>query len=401
MIEYFIKSGFCLMALLLMYHVLLKQEKMYHFNRYYLLFALVFSFIAPILNVPFWDELFVHNQAKIPVFIASGSKGVKSAIGLGGESPSYYVGYLLVSSLFLLRFSIRLWKLYKQVRSNDSILYKGKHLVLLNENSLPYTFLNYIFINKTDYQNKEIEEELLTHEMAHVAQKHSLDILFIESLRVLLWWNPLLYFYKKSMALNHEFLADAYVLEKHHGIVHYQELLLNKLATGKALVLSSPFNFIITKRRLKMMTKRTSRSKRRVLSLLTLPLFAVLFFAVANKASAQNHTKENETGIALKDHFFEHAIIVKEQEDGFKVYKSYALLSKEEKKAIPPPPELPNGELKQLPKGTLAFIYNDGRVIIDNNGETPPPPPAPPVLPVKNLKTNEAAPKAPSLPPGI
>src|SRR5690606_39609713 len=67
---------------------------------------------------------------------------------------------------------------------------------------------------RNEYENNQIDQELFVHEKAHITQKHSLDILFIEALQILFWFNPLIYLYKKAMKLNHEFLADQKVDRK-------------------------------------------------------------------------------------------------------------------------------------------------------------------------------------------
>jgi beta-lactamase regulating signal transducer with metallopeptidase domain len=72
--------------------------------------------------------------------------------------------------------------------------------------------LNTIFINQDDYHNRKIEE-LYTHELIHVTKKHSIDILIIETLKVLFWFNPIFIFYKRAIQLNHEFLADEKVVK--------------------------------------------------------------------------------------------------------------------------------------------------------------------------------------------
>jgi hypothetical protein len=102
------------------------------------------------------------------------------------------------------------------------VKYKNATLVLVDEKTLPHTFLNHIFVNFDDYNQRTIEDELYTHELVHVTQKHTLDILFIELLITIFWFNPLLYLYKKAIQLNHEFLADQKVVESYNNVPFYQ-----------------------------------------------------------------------------------------------------------------------------------------------------------------------------------
>jgi beta-lactamase regulating signal transducer with metallopeptidase domain len=85
--------------------------------------------------------------------------------------------------------------------------------------------------------------------------KHSLDILLIETLKVLFWFNPIFIFYKKAIQLNHEFLADEKVVKSHNDVPFYQNLLISKANANPTYYLASNLNYSVTKKRLIMMTK--------------------------------------------------------------------------------------------------------------------------------------------------
>jgi hypothetical protein len=104
----------------------------------------------------------------------------------------------------LIRFTRNIYLLLSNAAKNKIINYQRAKLVLLKEEVASYSFLNYIFISEADYSNKAIEEELITHELTHVREKHSWDVIFIELLQIFFWFNPLFIFYKKAIQLNHE-----------------------------------------------------------------------------------------------------------------------------------------------------------------------------------------------------
>ncbi|NER19135.1 M56 family metallopeptidase, partial [Spongiivirga citrea] len=165
----------------------------------------------------------------------------------------------------------------------------------------PHTFLNYIFINKAEYEQDKINEELLLHEYEHVKQKHSYDILFVEFLQLFFWFNPFLYLIKKSIKLNHEFLADNAVLKTDIEIHKYQELLLKTVGLAHPTFLSSSINYSITKKRLKMMTKSNHKVKRWGFTFLLLPLFAVLLYSFSSHEEViQERTTTEEIQNELK-----------------------------------------------------------------------------------------------------
>ena len=158
---------------------------------------------------------------------------------------------------------------------------------MLKEQVLPHTFLNYIFINKRDYKTDRLEQQILTHELTHVEQKHTLDVLFIELLITLFWFNPIFRYYKKAIQLNHEFLADDAVIQTHKNITEYQLLLVHKSTQQNNSYLASNFNYSLTKKRLLMMTTPSSRTSILLKKLMVLPLIAGFMFAFAQRVEAQ------------------------------------------------------------------------------------------------------------------
>ena len=127
----------------------------------------------------------------------------------------------------------------------------------------------------------------MTHELAHVHQKHSFDILLVEILHIIFWFNPLIIFLKNAIRLNHEFLADEVAITSHQNVPRYQQLLLAKATMNSNSHLASNINYSITKKRFLMMTTSKSNSTILFKKILLLPLVIGLFFLFANKTYAQ------------------------------------------------------------------------------------------------------------------
>jgi hypothetical protein len=161
------------------------------------------------------------------------------------EMPIWFYIYGLILGVMLFRFLRGLYLITRKAVINEKLVHQNAHLVLIEEKIAPFSFWNYIFLNKSIYQTKGIESDILLHELTHVKQKHTWDILFVELFLIVFWWNPILYLYKKAIQLNHEFLADREVLA-HTQVPTYQQLLLQN-ATGNALYLTSSSTFSITK----------------------------------------------------------------------------------------------------------------------------------------------------------
>ncbi len=195
--------------------------------------------------------------------------------------------YGLISFLLLIRFGKNIWKLIAKSKYNTNVKYKNANLILVEEKTLPHTFLNSIFINFDDYNNRNIEDELYTHELVHVTQKHTLDILFIEFLKVVFWFNPIFIFYKKAIQLNHEFLADEEIVKTYNNVPFYQNLLLQKGSGQQTIYLASNLNYLVTKKRLIMMTKSTSQKIAVLKKIAIVPILSLLVFSLCFKTIAQ------------------------------------------------------------------------------------------------------------------
>ncbi|HCQ13922.1 MAG TPA: hypothetical protein DIU01_11775 [Flavobacterium sp.] len=260
---------------------------MHQFNRFYLLFSIVISFVIPFLTFEIIKIVpVVQNIEPLNTVITSSAIPENEIQGtsLPVEEKINFIPYVLwslygiISFLLLIRFSKNIWKLIAKSKSNPNVKYKNTNLVLVEEETLPHTFLNSIFINFEDYNNRNIEDELYSHELVHVTQKHTLDILFIEFLKVIFWFNPIFIFYKKAIQLNHEFLADEEIVKTYNNVPFYQNLLLQKGSNNQTIYLASNLNYSVTKKRLIMMTKSTSKKIALLKKVAVVPILSVLVY---------------------------------------------------------------------------------------------------------------------------
>ena len=294
MLVYLVKSTFCLVLFLGFYHFILEKEKMHHFNRFYLLGAVFFSFIVPNFVITVAPNEFVEPSLNNSIItsLTSSEETTQTILQEINYTNYFIIFYCIISILLLFFLAKKVFKIIEQIRRNKKVSYYTATVVLLKEQVLPHTFLNYIFINKKEYQTASLEQQILTHELTHVRQKHTLDVLFIEILQNLFWFNPIFHFYRKAIQLNHEFLADDAVINSHKNIAEYQHLLLNKTAQNNNIYLASNFNYSLTKKRLLMMTTPSSKTKILLKKLLILPLTIGFVFAFAQRVEAQKKKKE-------------------------------------------------------------------------------------------------------------
>jgi beta-lactamase regulating signal transducer with metallopeptidase domain len=142
--------------------------------------------------------------------------------------------------------------------------------------------MNTIYISKDYFKDGNIENSIFLHEEIHVKQKHTADVLFTEILKILLWFNPFIYFYKRAMVTNHEFIADEQVIYNNKNIKSYQELILKEILKQQDLNLIHQFNFNNTKKRFIMMTSKNSKFAK-AKKYLTIPAFTALTLIFAEK----------------------------------------------------------------------------------------------------------------------
>ena len=403
MILYLLKSAICLALLLAFYHLVLEKEKMHNFNRYYLLGSVVFSFLSPLYIIYIEATPFSLQEFQTTAEFTTTEIIKDNTFSYTNIFTSIY---LLISFSLLLRFGRNLYSILYKIKINPTINYKEATLVLVDDKILPHTFWNNIFINKDDYQNKKIEQELFTHELTHVTQKHTLDVLILELIQIIFWINPFYILLKKAIQLNHEFLADEKVINQHKNTFQYQYLLLNKAAWKNEYYLASNLNYSLTKKRLLMMTKQSSLTNILLKKIAVIPLLAGFIFLFAERVEAKNTDSISDSDLKInkinlkqsKDTIPSNKVIkyeklsatkseIKEyksllakgkknnifkQKDVLKMQYLYKVMSDKQKKSvenvynvIPPPPPPVKGNEKE------------------NNFKIPPPPP--PISPLDHV----------------
>ena len=290
MVAFLIKFILCSGFLYSFYKLFLERESMYKINRFYLLFSLVFSLIAPLYKI---DLPITANETNISpellAFLMQNPELLQQQEGVNFGDILNLI-YIIIGAVFLIRFIYNLYELMFKIKTEEKIKDQEITYILDLDSNQPYSFWKYIFIPKKQLEN--LHQNLIDHEKAHCIQKHSFDILLIEVFQILFWFNPFIYYYKKSIKLNHEFLADEYVLKRNSDLKTYQHQILDCIATQNPSMMASNFNFILTKKRLLMMTKNTSKRKVKILSFASLPFILSAFVLFSQKSFAQEVEKK-------------------------------------------------------------------------------------------------------------
>ncbi|WP_071341215.1 M56 family metallopeptidase [Maribacter sp. 1_2014MBL_MicDiv] len=291
---YLLKSTACMGIFLVFYKLLLERESMHHFKRFFLLTALIISLIIPQIVFTVYIEA-EPTPAVTQVLTINEQPEITPIVHEMEESPMnwtliLYTLYGLGVAIFGFRFLYNIAKLWIRVRRNTQIKFNSLVKVLLKEELPPHTFLRYIFLNKQKFESKSIPAAVLLHEETHAKEWHSFDVLFIELLQVLFWFNPLIYVFKRSIKLNHEFLADSAVIKGQENQLHYQNTLLSYLSndnshTHQSVGIANAINYSSIKKRFIIMKKQTSKRGILIRSVLVFPLMVLLLVSFSSRST--------------------------------------------------------------------------------------------------------------------
>jgi TonB family protein len=260
-VNFIIESGVSLALLSLIYVLFLRKETFFKINRWFLLGSVLFSVILPIIKLRILSpqpvmlaEVTVtpyHNLLEsITVYSHGLSGSVEQAI-LSANLLIYC--YLAGVTFFFGRFLFRIIQLFLIIRRSGVQSANGFKLVMLENETSPFSFLNYVFVSQSLLQNKGYDK-MIEHELEHVKQGHSLDVIILELLNVFQWFNPFMWMLNRAIRENHEYLADQAVLTTGVNRSEYKRLLLNQFVGGQ-LVIANNFNYSLIKNRIKMMSK--------------------------------------------------------------------------------------------------------------------------------------------------
>lgn len=280
-----------------LYKLVCTRDTFFRSRRFILIVSLVLPFILPFIDVREWLEsrdrmiMLTHfdYSAVLPEIVV-GSEAVET--GNRVFVLSEWIGYLYLAGVvvLLVRLAVQAFSLYRLIVRMPEKEINGVRVKCLNDPSGPFSFFGWIFMNPAAVKEDEISE-ILTHEMAHVKQHHSVDVLLAEMVSICCWMNPFAWLLKREVRLNLEFLADRKVMEAGFATKSYQYHLLG-LAYNHKYGLSNNFNFSHLKQRIIMMNKKKSNAAGHIkYALFVLPAFALL---VAGNISCSQDASQTE-----------------------------------------------------------------------------------------------------------
>lgn len=292
LVLYLAQASACLLVFYGFYHLVLRQETCFQYNRAYLLATPALSLLLPLAPLPGWLQplsFFAAKETDPQVFVqveAGGYGEVIATPAVVEQAPFpwqalVWMVYALGCCFFAYRFLRQLRQIshltrqYREhIRDQDGIRVVPTH------GQLPtFSFFHYLFFDESQHPKECDRQKVLQHETVHIRQKHSWDVVYMEVLAILFWFQPLLYLYKKALASTHEYIADAQVALQSCPR-EYAVLLARQVLNKMDLSLGHFFNKSLTLKRLNMLQKTQLRPSR-LKQGLALPLLLLMFVLVS------------------------------------------------------------------------------------------------------------------------
>ena len=280
MINYIFQVILFQILFLVVYDFFLSKETFFTKNRWYLLSTPVLSFLIPFIKIPTFQKAVPQEYiVYLPEFVLSPQKVIKNVINetsfyqsINSISILFWIGVTFFSILFL----IKLVKIVHLIKKNEVLKQPGFTLILIPNQTKAFSFFNYVFLGKGITEVKRAK--IIEHELVHSKQKHSLDLLMFEVLKIMMWFNPMIYFYQKRITLVHEYISDAIVAKQEDKETYMNNLLSNFFQVENISFVNQFYKQTLIKKRIIMMTKNKSKKRNQLKYLVIIPLLASMLF---------------------------------------------------------------------------------------------------------------------------
>lgn len=284
---YCAKSSALLIVFYLVYLIFLKKETFFQHNRFFLLGGIFLSLVLPFVTFQkiIWIEVQAEQEFFPPIFYPNHIANIAEPAFEIDWVQILLSAYFIISFVFLIQFISSLWSVRKQLKGQKTKF--DKLSIIRNSNiSLPFSFFKYIVINEEKFKETEWHY-ILAHEKIHAQQWHSLDVLFVKIIKIFFWFNPIYWFYEKSVVQNLEFIADELAVREVPNKKDYQKIMLMCTLSSKPLALTNPFYQSLIKKRIVMLNQKKSNPFQQWKFATILPFLAIFIWQFQVEMVAQ------------------------------------------------------------------------------------------------------------------
>ena len=295
----------------LVYRLLFRNSNRLYFNRYFLLTSMLLALAMPLLGLLSGIEVpqmvtlkqsMLNGMMLNEVIVTADGQPMLPEVIVTTSTQSHFSVWQVIGGLYLigvgvmtLLFLFKLAKLAVLIIRSPKRKMSGCTAVFTGREQGSFSFFRYAV-----FPNEDVDPDIIRHEMSHIEHHHSWDILFAEVMMILQWFNPFIYLYKKELQSLHEYMADRDVVATGVDKKNYMMLILQQCTAVDFSGMSNNFSLILTKKRIKMITRNEKAKGLWWRLLATLPVLAVLLIA-NTKVTAQEKKTENVFTIQFGD----------------------------------------------------------------------------------------------------
>ena len=263
------------MILYFAYKLLFRNSNRFQLNRIVLLTISIFAFALPFIRISIegqqFQEMPSFKQEMDVIFYSDAM--IEAPVETKTLSITDIISYLYIIGVvfFLMKFVYNIFKIYKIKAGKKIETIDNVNFIYTNESHVPFSFLKNIYIPKDN-----LDEMIIKHEMSHVKNHHSVDVILMEIMIAFQWFNPFIRMINNELKSNHEFIADSEAIKNEDEKSNYMMLLLQQCTADDFSTIANNFSFLLTKKRISMITKNQKVKGSVIKVLLTLPVFALL-----------------------------------------------------------------------------------------------------------------------------
>ena len=288
----------------LVYRLLFRNSNRLHFNRYFLLTSMLLALAMPLLGLLSGLELpqmvtlkqsMLNGMMLNEVIVTADGQPMLPEVTVTTSTQSHFSVWQVIAGIYLigvgvmtLLFLFKLAKLVVLIIRSPKRKMSSCTAVFTGREQGSFSFFRYAF-----FPNEHVDPDIMRHEMSHISHHHSWDILFAEVMMILQWFNPFIYLDKKELQSLHEYQADRDVVATGVDKKNYMMLILQQCTAVDFSGMSNNFSLILTKKRIKMITRNEKAKGLWWRLLATLPVLAILMIA-NTKVTAQEKTTESQ-----------------------------------------------------------------------------------------------------------
>ena len=274
----------------LCYYIFLCKEKTHKLNRAFIITGVLAAFIIPFIGIPLRVSSDYITESALYIYIIDPiivtPRHLQPSVNI--VNTLYKIGAVITSLLFLYKL-LSVIRIVKSGKRKD--INANCNVIVSSRVKYAFSFFNNIVLPESIIKNSSSINEIILHEKTHIKQKHSYDIILLELISILFWYNPFIWMLKKSLKTVHEYLADEGVLNAGVTSERYHISIIEQTPIGKMLAITQNFNSLKLKKRIIMMNKKKSTTKASLKALFMVPAFIVACMVVSVTLHAQSSEK--------------------------------------------------------------------------------------------------------------